>query len=883
MVSAGYPVCTTLGYSSGTSFELSDKKDPLKGIKAKMSYRGSKLNCSLAVSIVCDTNGVQGPRTLELVGTCDYATQMHHPSGCAVIISSHGQGMGWFGTMMVIILCLFGVYLLGGAAYRYFSLGIRGIDIIPNLEFWASLPHTLQSMFLSLVRRFRGPSHGHRSSEEFNCIFSQLDPRVSSQQHNSISRNIKKNKQKLPFAIGAEEGCDVFSGKWVWDENRPLYEESECPYIQPQLTCQEHGRPDKNYQHWRWQPHDCSLPSFNATLMLETLRGKKMLFVGDSLNRGQFVSMVCLVHRLIPDDAKSMKTVGNFDIFTIKGYNATIEFYWAPFLLESNSDDAVKHRIEQRVVRKGSINAHGKYWKGADIIVFNTYLWWMRGLHFNILQGSFDDEVKDIVEVSTEEAYRMAMKSMLKWIKKNMDPTKTRIFFTSMSPSHEKSIEWGGEQNKNCYNETKMIEDPNYWGAAFNGSAAPPNTAAPSNTVVAPSINAAATPNTTAPNTAALADPIADPTYTTAAISDPESSPTEDYSSEDGSDESTEDSADSDESDFFGGGGDDYGSDVHEENIEIRKESRSFQRIKRNEKAVVDTKDVPCGDAGPDIGFDEIETCKKSVEGRLGGDEPYYPSSYACSFETDEDECWNEDGEDKKNKEKLSFAIGDTEEGCDVFSGKWVWDENRPLYEESECPYITPQSTCQEHGRPDKDYQHWRWQPHSCSLPRQGSFDDKVKDIVEVSTEDAYRMVMKSMLSWIKENMDPKKTRVFFTSMSPYHERSIEWGGEPNKNCFNETKMIEDPNYWATDSRKSIMQVIGEEFGKSKVPISFLNITQLSSYRKDAHSSIYKKHWNPLTPKQLANPSSYADCVHWCLPGLPDTWNELLFAKLFYP
>ncbi|XP_009776957.1 uncharacterized protein LOC107759797 isoform X2 [Nicotiana tabacum] len=160
----GYPVCTTLGYSSSTIFELIDKKDPLKGITAKMSYRGPKLNCSLAVSIVCDTNGVQVPRTLELVGTCDYATQIHHPSGCAMIISSHGQGMGWFGTMMIIILCLFGVYLLGGAAYRYFSLGIRGIDIIPNLEFWASLPHTLQSMFLSLVRRFRGPSHGHRSS-----------------------------------------------------------------------------------------------------------------------------------------------------------------------------------------------------------------------------------------------------------------------------------------------------------------------------------------------------------------------------------------------------------------------------------------------------------------------------------------------------------------------------------------------------------------------------------------------------------------------------------------------------------------------------------------------------------------------------------------------
>ena len=95
--------------------------------------------------------------------------------------------------------------------------------------------------------------------------------------------------------------------------------------------------------------------------------------------------------------------------------------------------------------------------------------------------------------------------------------------------------------------------------------------------------------------------------------------------------------------------------------------------------------------------------------------------------------------------------------------------------------------------------------------------------------------------------------------------------------------MIDDPNYWGSDSRKSVMNVIGEVFRKSRYPITFLNITQMSSYRKDAHTSIYKKQWNPLTPEQLANPVSYADCTHWCLPGLQDTWNELLFAKLFYP
>lgn len=72
-----------------------------------------------------------------------------------------------------------------------------------------------------------------------------------------------------------------------------------------------------------------------------------------------------------------------------KEYNATIEFYWAPFLLESNSDNAVVHRISDRIVRKGSINKHGRNWKGVDILVFNTYLWWMTGLKMKILYALF--------------------------------------------------------------------------------------------------------------------------------------------------------------------------------------------------------------------------------------------------------------------------------------------------------------------------------------------------------------------------------------------------------------------------------------------------------------------------------------------------------------
>ena len=125
--------------------------------------------------------------------------------------------------------------------------------------------------------------------------------------------------------------------------------------------------------------------SFNATMMLEMLRGKRMLFVGDSLNRGQYVSLLCLLHRAIPDGAKSFETVDSLSIFRAKNYDATIEFYWAPMLAESNSDDAVVHRVDDRVIRGEPMDKHSRFWQGAHILVFNSYLWWTAGDKIKIL------------------------------------------------------------------------------------------------------------------------------------------------------------------------------------------------------------------------------------------------------------------------------------------------------------------------------------------------------------------------------------------------------------------------------------------------------------------------------------------------------------------
>ncbi|WCJ19950.1 hypothetical protein M5689_002219 [Euphorbia peplus] len=167
----GYDVCTTIGHVSNTITQLIDKQDPAKGVVVKMSSTvkkstGSEMNCSLSVSVLCNSNGVQGPNLLEKLGTgtCDYATVLQHPAGCATILFIHGKGLGWFSVLVIIILCLFGAYLMAGTVFRYFFLGIRGVDIVPNMEFWATIPRKTESFFASLVRKFRGPTEVHRSS-----------------------------------------------------------------------------------------------------------------------------------------------------------------------------------------------------------------------------------------------------------------------------------------------------------------------------------------------------------------------------------------------------------------------------------------------------------------------------------------------------------------------------------------------------------------------------------------------------------------------------------------------------------------------------------------------------------------------------------------------
>lgn len=61
--------------------------------------------------------------------------------------------------------------------------------------------------------------------------------------------------------------------------------------------------------------------SLNATDFLERLRGKKLIFVGDSLNRNMWESMVCILRHSVEDKKRVYEISGRKE-FKKKGFYA---------------------------------------------------------------------------------------------------------------------------------------------------------------------------------------------------------------------------------------------------------------------------------------------------------------------------------------------------------------------------------------------------------------------------------------------------------------------------------------------------------------------------------------------------------------------------------
>ncbi|KAG5603332.1 hypothetical protein H5410_034702 [Solanum commersonii] len=188
------------------------------------------------------------------------------------------------------------------------------------------------------------------------------------------------NKSETVDFLGkGAESCDIFDGNWVWDESFPLYESKDCNFLDEGFRCSENGRPDNFYTKWRWQPKDCNLPRFDAKTMLEKLRNRRVVFVGDSIGRNQWESLLCMLSSAVPDKSKIYEVNGNpitkhmgFLIFKFKDFNCTIEYYRAPFLVFQGRPPSGAPRNVKLTLRLDQMDWSSAQWKGADVLGMAT-------------------------------------------------------------------------------------------------------------------------------------------------------------------------------------------------------------------------------------------------------------------------------------------------------------------------------------------------------------------------------------------------------------------------------------------------------------------------------------------------------------------------------
>ncbi|KAK6159061.1 hypothetical protein DH2020_006375 [Rehmannia glutinosa] len=258
---------------------------------------------------------------------------------------------------------------------------------------------------------------------------------------------------------GKLRNCDIYKGKWVRDEGYPLYGPGSCPYVDEAFDCQNNGRPDSDYLKWRWKPDECHLPRFNATDFLVRLRGKKLMLVGDSMNRNQFESLLCLLREGVPDKSKMYEIHGykitkgrGYFVFKFEDYNCTVEFVRSHFLVregvrinaQGNSNPTLSiDRIDKTARR----------WQGADILVFNTGHWWTHG-KTSRGKNYYKEHGFVYPRFDAVEAYRRAIKTWATWIKKNLAKEKL-VFYRGYSSAHFRGGDW--DSGGSCNGETKPV------------------------------------------------------------------------------------------------------------------------------------------------------------------------------------------------------------------------------------------------------------------------------------------------------------------------------------------------------------------------------------------------------------------------------------------
>ncbi|CAI9104197.1 OLC1v1002826C1 [Oldenlandia corymbosa var. corymbosa] len=167
---------------------------------------------------------------------------------------------------------------------------------------------------------------------------------------------------------------------------------------------------------------------------------------------------------------------------------------------------------------------------------------------------------------------------------------------------------------------------------------------------------------------------------------------------------------------------------------------------------------------------------------------------------------------------------------------------------------------------------HWWWAPSKFDpLKSPMLFFEKGNPVIPLVPPDVgLDMVLKHMIPYVEKTIRPGTT-IFFRTQSPRHFEGGDWdqGGSCQRSQPLSSEEVEEFFSVGRNGTNVETRLVNEHLYKALKGSSFhiLEITRLSEYRADAHPS-------------TAGGKKHDDCMHWCLPGITDTWNDVFVAHL---
>lgn len=145
-----------------------------------------------------------------------------------------------------------------------------------------------------------------------------------------------------------------------------------------------------------------------------------------------------------------------------------------------------------------------------------------------------------------------------------------------------------------------------------------------------------------------------------------------------------------------------------------------------------------------------------------------------------------------------------------------------------------------------------------------------------ISSMSAYTIAMETILTAVATHPNYKGLTILRT-YSPDHYRggSCSNNGEPAKKIERNghTVMMHDRQ---VDGFKAAVEKV-----RNGSKLRLMDITEVFGYRHDGHPGRYR---SPDAKNSMGrDPSGKTkseDCLHWCMPGPVDIWNEILFEIL---